>query len=233
MDSKAIIHKTREDYNLIAPLYAATRYKLGDDLKPFKKLIKNGQNILDWGCGNGRLVYLLEDRKVNYFGLDQSIGLLNEAKKQWADKIKSGQVKFFSTASRPKIFDKDFFDLAFLIASFHHLPDDTTRLNMLKKIYQELKPKGKIILTNWNFESDWAQSKLKKDWEKMNENDFIIPWKNGKGELIVKRYYHHFSQEELKSLLKRVGFKNIKMSYDSNVKFTGKTGRNLVAVATK
>lgn len=233
MDSKAIIHKTREDYNRIAPLYAATRYKLGDDLKSFKKLIKNGQNILDWGCGNGRLVYLLADKKVSYFGLDQSVGLLAEAKKQWTDKIKSGQVKFFSTATRPKIFSVEFFDLAFLIASFHHLPDEETRLSLLKKIYKELKVKGKIIITVWNLESDWAQSKFKKDWEKMNENDFVIPWKNGKGELIVKRYYHHFGQAELKSLLQRAGFKNIKMSYDSNVKFTGKTGRNLVAVATK
>ena len=233
MDSKAIIHKTREDYNRIAPLYAATRYKLGDDLKPFKKLVKDGQNILDWGCGNGRLVYLLEDKKVSYFGLDQSQGLLDEAKKQWAQKIKSGQVKFFSTASRLKNFTNDFFDLAFLVASFHHLPDQDTRLKLLQKIYKELKPKSKIIITVWNLESDWAKNKFQKDWELMSENDFIIPWKNGKGELIVKRYYHHFSQEELKSLLKRAGFKNIKMSYDGNVKFTGKTGRNLVAVATK
>lgn len=233
MDAKAIIHKTRQDYNRIAEHFSYTRYDLWDEIRPFIKYIKDGQNVLDWGCGNGRLLSLFTDKEIKYFGLDQSEGLLKIAKEKWSKEIKSRKAQFFSTASRPKIFDKDFFDLAFLIASFHHLPDDATRLKLLQKIYQELKPKGKIILTVWNFESDWAQSKLKKNWEKMNENDFIIPWKNGKGELIVKRYYHHFSQEELKSLLKRSGFKNIKMSYDSNVKFTGKTGRNLVAVATK
>lgn len=233
MDSKAIIHKTKEDYNRIAELYAATRYKLGDDLKPFKKLVKSGQNILDWGCGNGRLIYLLEDKKVNYFGLDQSIGLLDEAKKQWADKIKSGQVKFFSTASRPKKFSNDFFDLAFLIASFHHLPDKDTRLKLLQKIYKELKPKAKIVITVWNLESDWAKNKFQKDWELMGPNDFIIPWKNNKGEMLAKRYYHHFMPAELKSLLAEAGFKKIKTSYDSNVKFTGKTGRNLIAMAQK
>lgn len=233
MDSKAIIHKTREDYNRIAPLYASTRYKLGDDLKLFEKLVENGQNILDWGCGNGRLVYLLADKKVNYFGLDQSVGLLAEAKKQWADKIKSGQVKFFSTATRPKIFSAEFFDLAFLIASFHHLPDEETRLFLLKKIYKELKVKGKIIITVWNLESDWAQTKFKKDWELIGPNDFVIPWKNNKGEMLAKRYYHHFTPKELRSLLAEAGFKKIKTSYDSSVKFNGKTGRNLVAVATK
>jgi len=233
MDSKAIIHKTREDYNLIASLYAATRYKLGEDLKPFKKLVKDGQKILDWGCGNGRLIYSLEDKKVNYFGLDQSVGLLKEAKKQWADKIKSGQVKFFSTASKAKNFSNNFFDLAFLIASFHHLPDHDTRLALLQKIYKELKPKAKIIITVWNLESDWAKNKFQKDWELMSENDFLIPWKNQQGELIAKRYYHHFSPSELKSLLAEAGFKKIKTSYDNNVKFTGKTGRNLIAVAER
>lgn len=233
MDSKAIIHKTREDYNLIARHFSYTRQDLWEEIRPFIKYIKNGQNVLDWGCGNGRLLSLFSDKQINYFGLDQSDGLLNIAKEKWAKEIKSKKAKFFSTAVRAKNFDKDFFDLAFLIASFHHLPDEITRLDLLKKIYQELKPKGKIVLTVWNFESDWAQNKLKKDWEKMNENDFIIPWKNGKGEMIVKRYYHHFSQPELKSLLKRAGFRNIKMSYDSNVKFTGKTGRNIVAIASK
>jgi len=232
MDSKAIIHKTREDYNRIAPLYAATRFS-SRDLESFKKMIKNGQKILDWGCGNARVVALLKDKKVNYFGLDQSIGLLKEAKKQWSEKIKSGQVKFFSTASRDKKFGRDFFDLAFLIASFHHLPDSDTRLKLLQKIYKELKPKAKIIITVWNLESDWAKNKFQKDWELMGPNDFIIPWKNNKGEILATRYYHHFTPTELKSLLMEAGFKKIKTSYDNSVKFTGKTGRNLVAIAQK
>ena len=228
MDSKAIIHKTREDYNLIAPKFSGTRFDLWEELRPFKKLVKDGQNILDWGCGNGRLNFLFKDNKIKYFGLDQSEELLKFAKE-----IGEGKVSFFHTATGDKHFDDNFFDLAFLIASLHHLPDEKTRLDLLNKIYKELKPAGKIIITVWNLESDWAQSKLEKDWEKMSENDFIIPWKNNKGELIVKRYYHHFSETELKDLLQRAGFKNIEMSYDSNVKFTGKTGRNLVAIATK
>ncbi len=234
MDSKAIIHKTREDYNLVASHFSATRYELWEWLKPFKKLVKDGQNILDWGCGNGRLIALFENKKIKYFGLDQSEGLLKCAKEKWDKEIKEGKVNFFSTAKREKTFDKDFFDLAFLIASFHHLPDDTTRLDLLNKIHTELKPKGKIIITVWNLESDWAERKLKKDWEKMNANDFLVPWHNNDGQIMVKRYYHHFSEAELKSLLQRAGFKNIKLSYESVVKSPDKKGsRNLVAVATK
>ena len=233
MDSKAIIHKTRQDYNLIAPRFSGTRFDLWEELKPFKKLVKDGQNILDWGCGNGRLLFLFKDKKIKYFGLDQSEGLLDIAKEKWANEIKSGQVKFFHTATRAKNFDKDFFDLAFLIASFHHLPDEKTRLALLNKIYKELKPEGKIVMTVWNLESDWAQSKLKKDWKKMGDNDYIIPWKTQQGEIMSERYYHHFSKPELKNLLLKAGFKNLKFSYDSSAKFTDKTGRNLVVIATK
>jgi ubiquinone/menaquinone biosynthesis C-methylase UbiE len=70
-DTNEIIHKTREDYNRIAKYFDSTRNNVGE-LEIFKKFVKNGQNILDWGCGNGRLVYLLKDKKVNYFGTDQS-----------------------------------------------------------------------------------------------------------------------------------------------------------------
>ena len=70
MDSKAIIHKTREDYNLIASKFSGTRFDLWEELKPFKKLVQDGQSILDWGCGNGRLIFLFQDKKIKYFGLD-------------------------------------------------------------------------------------------------------------------------------------------------------------------
>ncbi|EKD42845.1 MAG: tRNA methyltransferase, catalyzes esterification of modified uridine nucleotides in tRNAs [uncultured bacterium] len=234
MDSKAIIHKTREDYNRIAPLFSGTRYDLWDELKQFKKLIKNDQNILDWGCGNGRLLFLMKDKAVKYFGLDQSAELLKLANKKWPDDIKSGKVKFLSTASRFPKFDDDFFDLVFLIASYHHLPDTKTRLQLLEKIYEKMKPSAKIVITVWNLESDWAQSKLKKDWKKMGDNDFLIPWKNSKGEMMSERYYHHFSETELRDLLVRAGFKKIDLFYDDKHSFTAKKGgRNLIAIATK
>ena len=95
MNSKDIIHKTRQDYNLIAPRFSGTRYDLWEELKPFKRLVKNGQNILDWGCGNGRLLFLFLDKNIKYFGLDQSEELLKIAKGKWAKEIKLGKVKFF------------------------------------------------------------------------------------------------------------------------------------------
>lgn len=234
MNSEDIIHKIREDYNRIAGLFSGTRYDLWEELKQFEKFVKDGQNILDWGCGNGRLLFLFKDKDIKYFGLDQSDELLKIAEKKWEAEISSGKVNFFLTAEQEKKFADNFFDLAFLIASFHHLPDEETRLYLLNKIYKELKPQGKIIMTVWNLESDWAKSKLQKDWKKVGDNDYIIPWKNNKGEILTERYYHHFTSDELKNLLEKAGFKKIDFFYDDIKNNTdGRGGRNLITIAEK
>lgn len=234
MDSKAIIHKTRQDYNLIAKHFSGTRFDLWTELKQFEKLIKAGQNILDWGCGNGRLLFLLQDKEIKYFGVDQSEKLLAIAKEKWLEEVKAGKAQFFHTAVRAKKFPDNFFDLVFMIASFHHLPDEKTRLALLKKVYSEMCSGGKIIITVWNLESNWAQSRLKKGWSKIADNDYIIPWKNSNGQIMSERYYHYFTKDELESLLGRSKFKNIRLFYDDEHSFTGsKGGRNLIAIATK
>ena len=229
-----IIHKTREDYNRIAKYFSYTRQRLWAELKWLKKFVKNGQNILDWGCGNGRLIFLLEGKKVRYFGTDQSDGLLKIAKKSFKKEIKAGWAKFYSTASKKKKFSENFFDLVFMVASFHHLPDKQSRTELLADVYRQLKPAGKLIITVWNLASDWAKVKAKKDWQKIGKNNFLIPWKNPQGKRLAERYYHHFSKEELSGLLKEIGFKVKKIDYSESASWTDKKGgRNLIAVAVK
>ncbi len=232
-DTTKIIHKTREDYNRIARYFDSTRNNAGE-LEMFKPFIKNGQNILDWGCGNGRLVLLLKEKRVNYIGTDQSDELLKIAKKNYQKEIKEGWIKFFSTAKKKKSFSKDFFDLVFMIASFHHLPDKQSRLELLKDVYKQLKPSGKLIITVWNLESDWAKSKIDKSWKQIGENDFLVPWKTPEGEQLAERYYHHFPKEELSGLLTEAGFKIKKIDYSERTNWTDKKGgRNLIAIAVK
>jgi SAM-dependent methyltransferase len=229
-----IIAKTREDYNRIAQHFSDTRYdKKTTILEQFKDYIKNGQYILDWGCGNGRLLFLLQDFDIHYIGTDQSIELIKIAQNVWKEQIESGKAQFFCT-EQEKHFPVDYFDLVFMIASFHHLPDTESRMNLLKKIYKEMKPGGKLIMTNWNLESDWAQDKLQKDWEKIGENDFLIPWKNQQGELMAKRYYHHFNKEELEDLLSQSGFMVEKNYFYAQTSWSDKKGgQNLITIASK
>lgn len=229
-----IIQKTRDDYNKIAKHFSDTRRDVWPELEQFRPFIKDGQRILDWGCGNGRLLSIMKDKSVEYFGTDQAAALLAIAKKKYAAEIKSGKAKFFSTAFKEKKFDRDFFDLVFMVASFFHLPDKKNRLKLLKKTYAELKPGGRLIMAVWNLGSDWAKKKIKKDWKTLGANDFLIPWKSPDGKIEAERYYHHFTKEELTGLLEEAGFKiEIMNYYDKNSWSDEKGGRNLVVVASK
>src|SRR3989338_9936414 len=227
-----IVQKTRDDYNKIAKHFAATRSRVWPEFDQFSALIKNGQRILDWGCGSGRLLLMLEKWQVEYFGVDQSIELLKIARRQYAEFIKSGRAHFYSTAVREKKFPPDFFDLVFMIASFFHLPDEPSRQKLLDKTWQELKPGGKLVILVWNLWSDSAKEK-KKTWKQLGEHDFLIPWKNPSGVIEAERYYHHFTPEELKGLLTRAGFVVERLEYSSGTWSDSKGGRNLAVVAGK
>lgn len=219
-----IIQKTREAYNLIAQHFSNTRHRLWDELSEFSDLIHDGHHILDWGCGSGRIIMLFKDKKVKYYGVDQSAGLIAEAEKNFADEIKQGWVEFFVTDKKEKDFPEEIFDVVFMIASFHHLPNYKHRLALLKKVYKEMKTGGKIVLANWNLKSEWTQKN--KTMNQFAPNDFMVTWKDAEGQPQAEIYYHHFEPEELKNLLSEAGFKVLKNNYD-------KQNRNLITLAEK
>ncbi len=233
-DDVRIIHKTREDYNRIAKFFSDTRQYIWTELKELGGYVKNGDNVLDWGCGSGRIILMLKDKNINYFGIDQSDELLKIAEKTFSKEIKDGWVHFSSNATKEKEFSDDFFDVVFMVASFHHLPNRKTRLGLFKKVFREIKTGGSLIITVWNLESDWAKEKINKGWKVVGENDFLIPWKNPQGEVLVERYYHHFSKQELQGLLKEAGFKIERLEFgERSGRPDKKGGRNLIAIATK
>lgn len=228
-----LVQKTRDDYNKIAKLFASTRHEAGE-LQKFKPFIKNGQYILDWGCGNGKLLHVLKDADVHYFGVDQSNEILKCARAEHAKIMADKKIKFFCTAHKEKKFPAAYFDVVFMAASFHHLPTPLLRLKLLKKTYTEMKPGATIIITVWNLKSDWAKEKLKGGWTKINTHDYLIPWKDQSGKVWVERYYHHFLKSELSDLLKQAGFTVTELYYSKgNERVPQKEGRNLVAVAVK
>jgi SAM-dependent methyltransferase len=228
-----IIAKTREDYNRIAELYAQTR-NAARELKQFQNMVQKGQVILDWGCGNGRLVYLLQDKQVIYYGTDQSCEMIRVAGEQFKKEVDAGWAHFICTEDKEADFTENFFDIVFMIASFHHLPDEESRKKLLQRIFQELKPGGKLIMTNWNLESDWAEESLQKDWQKIDEYDYLIPWKSQAGEILVKRFYHHFTPDALQSIFVETGFKIEDSYYARGIeRVDKKQGKNLVVVAYK
>ncbi len=222
-----ILARNKELYNDIASDFSRTRGAVWPEFEYFKGYIANGQDILDLGCGNGRLLELLKDNKINYLGVDYSQKLISSAQSNWPD------AKFLvaDILNLPPLKKK--FDLVICVAVLHHIPSKKFRKQILKDIRSLLKPGGKLLMINWNL---WQTRYMKyiikytllKMTDPLNEvngvkhmsldlGDVFIPWQ--KKHL---RYVHAFTEMEIESLVKKSGFEIIKNVANS---------RNIITVA--
>ena len=186
---------------------------------------KKALRILELGCGDGRLVWVLESsfgKTITYTWVDISYNLLEIANKnnphaRWVHK---DMVSFFK-----EIWSEEY-DVVIAVASFHHLPTQDQRAYVLDWIYECLSYDGIFTMTNRCY-SDWFNEKYRLEirsasWKNIatlgyyNKNDIMVPWKDSQWVLISKRLYHIFSQSELSRLLKASWFSNIEHFYVNN-----------------
>ncbi len=199
MDS---VEENKKVYNAIADHFSQTRALLWDDLKDLKQYAFPHARILDIGCGNGRLYQMFEDLSIVYTGIDQSENLIAHAKNKFP------QVNFQVGNMIALPFENGQFDRIYAIASFHHLPNFDLRLTALQEMKRVLVSGGKIIMTNWNAQSNWAQKKIQTgDWQ-IGENGsdhLMVPWKNGAGQIQGMRHYWALTPENLETLAHEAG----------------------------
>ena len=231
-DSQKIIAQNRDVYDKIASLFASTRQKLWDDLEPLRKYAEENFNILDLGCGSGRLYHLFDkiqpfDSRIASLSLAQG-KVSQSAKEKILDSVKDKGFKYIGldqSEEQIKIARKNFpnnkfvvgemtklpfednsFDVIYCVAAFHHLPDEKTRLAALQEMRRVLKPNSRVIMTNWNLFSNSVKKVVAKGKFVKNGAEFMVPWLNPKGEVLGERYYHGFTMLELEDLSAKTGF---------------------------
>jgi len=202
--AKYLLEKTRQDYDLIADEFSATRQEIWPELTfLFEDYLTEDEKVLDLGCGNGRWFKLFQKKKIDYIGVDFSKRLIKIAKRNYP------QAKF-QTADILKLpFSNNYFDKIYSIAVLHQIPSEELRLKSLKEAKRILKPGGILILTTWKFHEKKELPLLFKytilkliGKSNLDFKDVLEPW--GKK---IKRYYHCFSKKELAGLVKRAEFK--------------------------
>lgn len=146
------------------------------------KDIKEGDKVLDLGCGNGRFYEYL--KKTNYVGVDPSVELIKICKNNYPNK------EFMVTDGNTLPFGDNLFDKIFSIAVLHHIPSDKLRKEFLLEAKRVLSDNGIFTLTVWNL-----KEKAK------GEKDVFIPWYSEK-----ETYFYCFNLEELIQLVKDSGF---------------------------
>jgi len=215
-----LLDLVRKNYEDIAADFDLTRKKqLRPELLELTEGVKDGDKVLDVGCGNGRLVEAFKNKKIDYLGVDGSKKLIEAGRKNFS----SPNLKFLvnDILELDKLSEKDF-DQIFCLGVLHHLPGEAPRVKALEQMKNKLAPNGKISLTVWNL---WTQKKFFKlifkyallkliGSHQMGCGDILFSWKNSQGQSLSQRYYHAFTETELRRLTGLAGLKIERLSHD-------------------
>lgn len=225
-----ILHETEVGYDSISAKFSQTRKHFWRGLESIKSYTHEGGNVLDFGCGNGRLLELIgEVENIQYFGVDVSSGLIDIANNKY-----QAQNVYFSKIDPNQTtlaFNDNFFNTVYSIAVFHHFPSKKYRQDVAKELYEKTTNGGHIIITVWhlwqkkyfkNILQNWMD-KLKGESE-LDWNDCEISFTDNQGKKF-QRFHHAFTKRELKKLFEDAGFEIEKCEVVD--------GRNIVLVGKK
>ena len=228
-NSQKIIEKTGDDYDMIAKEWDLSRNRASKLKTALISNIKPETKVLDIGCGNALTLPFILKKDAFYFGLDISEKLIEIARKKYAKEINEKKAKFVVGQATELPFQDDEFDFVISFAVLHHIPSEKFRKKFFEEIKRVSKPNAKVKIIVWNLLSDWANKRFDIENKLKGENsgDAIIPWKATQGK-IINRYTHQFSKEELLSLAKDTGFKNIKIDFFNRAGEKKENGEELV-----
>ncbi|MFH1890640.1 MAG: class I SAM-dependent methyltransferase [Candidatus Kuenenbacteria bacterium] len=232
--AEKIMNINKKTYDLIAEDFSDTRNRVWPEMERLiRQYVKEGDKVLDVGCGNGRLLDILP--KVDYLGIDNSKGLIDEAKSKLGNSEigKFGKVDFkvMDILKLHQIEERNF-DVIFMFAVFNHMPSEELRLKVLNNIKKILKLNGLLIMTNWNL---WQLGQKKSVWsrkiKKFGFRDLMTVWQSGDKQRKGELYYRAFTKWELNKLFKQARFELVENYYScGDRKCHWWDGRNIVTV---
>jgi len=214
-------------YNFIAADFSKKKSKPWKDLETFVEEIKEkeisflGYNI-DLGCANGRNFSVFIQPNNKLIGVDNSFEFLKIAR----DHIKSDNNLPKNSSNFIQLILSDILFLPIRpnviqnilsIATIHHINDKTQLNYAISQIYYLLRNKGYFLFTVWrkyqkNYRSYFIKDKIKRLFNpkyrkiqiKLGLNEYgdkFVPWTLSAEKKTYNRFYHFFSNKEIKKLL--------------------------------
>jgi len=227
MDKKTaerLLALNREFYATFARPFAASRPVSDPGLVCILPYIPRRARVLDVGCGNGRLAFLLDRERpgVTYLGID-AVPELVEVARARADQLMAISAEFrVGDVTRPG-WDRALagvlpssspgacFDCVVALAVLHHIPGFDLRVRVLRDILRVLEPGGCLLLSTWQFLGNARMRRKIVDWaevgiaeETLDPGDYLLDWKReGRG----LRYCHLVDETEVERLAAESGFR--------------------------
>lgn len=209
-----ILEETETGYDLVAGKFSGTRKNFWADLEFIKDYVSdaethNNASVLDFGCGNGRLLEILKDKKIEYLGVDVSQNLIDLAREKYPEHATDFQ-KISGLGSLAS--EADFFNTVYAIAVFHHIPGKKERAELAKELWRVTKPGGQVVVTVWNLWTEKYRKNIRQNrWRKifglsrLGWNDCWISFKDNEGSVFL-RFHHAWTTKELEQVFTEAGF---------------------------
>tara|TARA_B110000208_G_scaffold150791_1_gene182132 strand:- start:288 stop:920 length:633 start_codon:yes stop_codon:yes gene_type:complete len=173
-------------YNKIAYHFDNTRYRPWSCVENFLNSVPKKSLIGDIGCGNGKNM-LYRKEELIYKGCDFSEELVKIANSKGLDVIDGNILNI--------PFNENNFDFTISIAVIHHISMKKDRVIAVNELIRITKPGGKILILVWAMKQD-SDSSIK-----FSSQDIYLDWKDHRQNILGKRYYHIFKENELEELV--------------------------------
>ena len=204
-----ILAETEAGYDLVSGKFSETRRHFWRGMEFIADYAQEGDKVLDFGCGNGRLLELFGNKKINYTGVDVSQKLLDLGQKKYiGENINFSKI---SASQTTLPFAGNFFNGGYSIAVFNHFPKKRAE-TMARELYRVTAPGGYLVVSVWSLWQKKYFKNILKNWlrklsgqSELGWNDCFISFKNNEGH-IFQRFHHAFRQKELDKIFTDAGF---------------------------
>lgn len=221
MTRLALAEINRTFYARFAGDFARTRRGWSLGFERILPHLRSAANVLDLGCGNGRLLTGLAERgwRGRYLGADGSAELLATLETD----LQSG-------AAEARFVVADLLDPQWVaalggfapdaitcLAVLHHVPGAANRARLAAECTRLLRPGGILIVSVWQFLSaprlrarilPWSTVGLRD--EDVDPGDYLLSWGEG---AIGHRYCAAIDEETLSTVMKRAGLSTVETFY--------------------
>ena len=140
-------------YDLLEPVLLLGKQSEYDNTIVRLLELKEGDKVLDIGCGTGVLTRMIADRldpekSGISIGIDAAAGMIQVARKKRGNTA----CKFETVAAENLPFESGSFDSVVSSLFFHHVPMDLKE-KALSEAYRVLKPEGRLIIADMHIPS--------------------------------------------------------------------------------
>jgi tRNA (uracil-5-)-methyltransferase TRM9 len=183
--------------------------------------LRSAANVLDVGCGNGRLLGFLTERGWHgrYLGIDGSEGLLTAAEQNLELSRTEASFRQADLLTPHWAAPLAGFapDAIACLAVLHHVPGAAHRARLVAECADLLKPGGILIISVWQFLGTprlrarilpWSVVGLSD--EEVDPGDYLLSWGEG---AIGHRYCAAIGEEMLCELTQQVGLATVETFY--------------------